>query len=207
MDRSAKKDEICVLLKRGLSYEAIAQKVSCAKSTVSYHAHRLAIRNATRPKYDWLKIQKYHDAGRSRTACMEEFGFARRTWDLAVRGGRLKPRDWKIPLAELLVFDRKTNRTHLKQRLLKAALLEFRCYQCGISDWQGWPLSLELEHKNGDRRDNRLKNLCLLCPNCHSQTPTHGSKNKGRYLPGGVTVTRVALNHDTLGSNPSRAAN
>ena len=39
-------------------------------------------------------------------------------------------------------------------------------------------LSLCLHHINGDRHDNRLENLELLCPNCHSQTPNFGSKNK-----------------------------
>ncbi len=43
-------------------------------------------------------------------------------------------------------------------------------------------LSLELHHVNGDGQDNRLENLMLLCPNCHSQTDTWGARNKGRSV-------------------------
>lgn len=68
----------------------------------------------------------------------------------------------------------------LKKRLLKAGLLEYKCYHCGIVDWLGGKLSLQLEHKNGDHTDNRIENLCLLCPNCHSQTDTFAGKNIGR---------------------------
>jgi predicted HNH restriction endonuclease len=38
---------------------------------------------------------------------------------------------------------------------------------------------LELEHKDGNGENNDLKNICLLCPNCHSQTATYKNKNKG----------------------------
>lgn len=59
----------------------------------------------------------------------------------------------------------------------------YKCSECGISEWQGKPITLELEHKNGDSTDNRTQNVCLLCPNCHSQTDTYKAKNigKGRH--------------------------
>ncbi|WP_442911560.1 HNH endonuclease [Lachnospira sp.] len=41
---------------------------------------------------------------------------------------------------------------------------------CGISEWLGNPITIQLHHINGDREDNRLENLIMLCPNCHSQT-------------------------------------
>ena len=66
------------------------------------------------------------------------------------------------------------------------------CSGCGISSWQGKPITLELEHKDGNSENNSLDNLCLLCPNCHSQTPTYKGRNIGngrwarrqRYLGG-----------------------
>lgn len=49
---------------------------------------------------------------------------------------------------------------------------------CGIFEWQGKTLSLDVDHVNGDNTDQRLENLRFLCPNCHRQTSTWGSKNR-----------------------------
>lgn len=68
-------------------------------------------------------------------------------------------------------------------RTLKKFLLKKygnKCFECGIDGiWNGKPISMELEHKDGNSDNNDLSNLSLLCPNCHSQTPTYKSKNKG----------------------------
>ena len=72
---------------------------------------------------------------------------------------------------------RHASRNNIKQRLIAAGLKQNRCEECGISRWRERPLSLCLHHVNGERHDNRLENLVLLCPNCHSQTPNFGSKN------------------------------
>jgi 5-methylcytosine-specific restriction endonuclease McrA len=68
----------------------------------------------------------------------------------------------------------------LKKRLIDAGLLENRCERCGLTDWRGEPLGLELHHKNGDGKDNRLPNLEILCPNCHAQTDSWGGRNAHR---------------------------
>ena len=58
------------------------------------------------------------------------------------------------------------------------------CFVCGISSWNGKPIVLDLEHKNGDSTDNSKENVCLICPNCHSQTTTYKGANRcnGRYI-------------------------
>ncbi len=58
-----------------------------------------------------------------------------------------------------------------------------KCDVCGIgAEWQGKPMTLQLDHIDGDSDNNTVGNLRLICPNCHSQTDTFGSKGKGnRY--------------------------
>lgn len=56
---------------------------------------------------------------------------------------------------------------------------KYVCSECGIDSYNNKPITLELEHKNGNSSDNSLDNVCLLCPNCHSQTDTYKAKNKG----------------------------
>lgn len=66
----------------------------------------------------------------------------------------------------------------LKKRLFNESLLEEKCYSCKIGPfWNGQTLTLQLDHINGDNNDNRLSNLRVLCPNCHTQTSTYGGKN------------------------------
>ncbi len=78
------------------------------------------------------------------------------------------------PLEEILVENSNYHRASLKARLLALGILKNKCSSCGLgSEWNGKPLVLHIEHKNGIGNDNRLENLAILCPNCHSQTPTY----------------------------------
>ena len=67
---------------------------------------------------------------------------------------------------------------YLKKRIIKEKVIPYRC-SCGLEGlWQNKPITLQLEHKNGNNFDNRVENLEFLCPNCHSQTSTYGSRNR-----------------------------
>lgn len=79
---------------------------------------------------------------------------------------------------ELFCENSKHPRNILRDRIIKNNLIPYKCVICGITEWLGKNLSLELDHINGINNDNRLENLRFLCPNCHSQTVTYGSKNQ-----------------------------
>lgn len=67
----------------------------------------------------------------------------------------------------------------LKEKLIKEGYKENKCELCGITEWQGKPLVMQLHHIDGDNTNNELSNLQMLCPNCHSQTDNFcGSANK-----------------------------
>lgn len=131
-----------------------------------------------RRRYDWAEVQRYYDAGNSFRACQSKYGFSNMTWHKAMKRGEIKPRPPGMPIAQLLVGRR--NRTHVKIRLLRAGLLRNQCSHCGIQEWRGKPLVMHLDHVNGVKNDNRLANLRMLCPNCHSQTETYSGKNMRR---------------------------
>lgn len=83
-----------------------------------------------------------------------------------------------IPLNEILEGLHPNYQTYkLKNKLIKFGIKKNECECCGISEWNGKPLSLELHHKDGNRFNHKLENLILLCPNCHSQTETFRAKN------------------------------
>ena len=68
-----------------------------------------------------------------------------------------------------------------KNRLLKDGLKERRCECCGLVEWQGKSIPLELHHQNGNNKDHRPENLQLLCPNCHALTDTYRGRNKSAH--------------------------
>lgn len=83
----------------------------------------------------------------------------------------------QIPLFDILKKDRPYQSSKLKERLISEGLKEDVCEICGQKpQWNGMRLTLQLDHINGDHNDNRLENLRIVCPNCHTQTETFGNK-------------------------------
>ncbi len=84
----------------------------------------------------------------------------------------------RLPTETYLVTGRLPT-SRLKARLLSEGLLRRQCYECGLGPtWNEKPLKLQLDHIDGDRKNNLLENLRILCPNCHTQTETYAAKNR-----------------------------
>ena len=127
---------------------------------------RLGLR-ATGGNYD--QIKKY-----IRELSLDIGHFKGKGWNRGLRGIG-KP---LIPLEKILVRNNSFQSYKLKKRLFAANLKSQHCEICGWAKKtaDGY-LPLELDHINGDSHDNRLENLRILCPNCHSLKPTHRGRN------------------------------
>ncbi len=106
------------------------------------------------------------------------------------------------PIQEYLVKGRakQSGSMHIKKRLFDAGLKQTTCELCGIVEWLGRPAPLELHHIDGDKTNNLIENLQILCANCHALTDTYCGKNirprrEARSSRHPVTVK-------TVGSNP-----
>ena len=78
---------------------------------------------------------------------------------------------------QIFIYGSTIGTSTLRKRIIQHKLKEYQCEICKIDDWNNNSISLQLDHKDGDRKNNILDNLRWLCPNCHSQTPTFCSKN------------------------------
>lgn len=129
-------------------------------------------------------------------------------------------KDRSITTTELLFTSNSNASTGtLKKRIIKENLKPLCCAICSITKWNGVAIGLELDHINGDHIDNRLENLRLLCPNCHSLTPTYKGKNKNkkqvseevlcaalRETAGNIRQALIKVGLSPKGGNYTRAA-
>lgn len=84
----------------------------------------------------------------------------------------------KKPLTFYLVKGSTINSHNLKLRLIREGYKKHLCEGCFNTKWRSFSIPLELHHINGDKNDNRLKNLEILCPNCHALTANYSGKVK-----------------------------
>lgn len=114
---------------------------------------------------------------RIRELALDTSHFTGKGWNA---GLKLRPNP-PAPLEDVLVADRSTGSHRLKQRLFRAGLKQPMCELCGwAARAPDGRIPVELDHINGDRTDNRIENLRILCPSCHSLQPTHRGLNRRR---------------------------
>lgn len=139
-----------MLCKFGCGQE-VQYKDRCSKSANTCPINR---------KKNSLKIKEAHSSGKN-------IGWS------SVKNLNRKGKLGKLEATEdyFKVYDKTKKHTYaIKKKLVSE--LGHKCQKCNLTHWLEKPITLELEHINGDGRDNRRVNLQLLCPNCHSQTPT-----------------------------------
>jgi len=98
--------------------------------------------------------------------------------------GKTNPHVRRHPLQSILRRGTYYQSNKLRKRLLRERVLEPKCTSCGGVEWLGRSIPLELDHVDGDKTNNQLDNLRLICPNCHALTPTYRGKNtKYPHIP------------------------
>lgn len=103
--------------------------------------------------------------------------FTGKAWNKGITIGPQKPIDDYLSNSISITSHK------LRLRLIKEGIKEHLCENCGLSEWLGRPISLELNHIDGNNSNNNLINLSLLCPNCHAQTPNYRGLNKKKPKP------------------------
>ena len=79
---------------------------------------------------------------------------------------------------ELFTANSRVHKSVLRDYIRRHDILELKCVECSIGkEWNSKPIVLEIDHINGHSDDNRIENLRMLCPNCHSQTVTYRRRN------------------------------
>jgi hypothetical protein len=95
------------------------------------------------------------------------------------KGWKFDPRQPAEPIDKILVERSNVQSYKLKKKLFQLGIKQPYCELCGWAEVSiDGRIPLELDHINGEHSDNRLDNLRILCPNCHSLQPTHRGKNK-----------------------------
>lgn len=94
--------------------------------------------------------------------------------------GISKPNSDYMSLEEYLRNSQDIQSNKVRIKLLREGYKEHKCENCGLTEWLGQPIPLELHHKDGNRNHNEIENYQLLCPNCHAFTDSYRGKNSAK---------------------------
>lgn len=152
--RSWTDEQLVIAVKASASYRSVLIKLGLIPAGGNYAQLKSRIKE--------LELDTEHFSGKG--------------WNI---GWKFDPRVPVQKLDSLLVSDSGVQSFKLKKRLFEAGLKNPLCELCGwAQESADGRVPVELDHINGIHSDNRLENLRILCPNCHSLQPTHRGKNK-----------------------------
>lgn len=201
------KDKIKELIEKGLSTYKIAKELKCGNSTVIYWIKKLGLGELYKSKSKYTEGKNFYGKKYTKeiletlvknsnnlTEVIEKLGLVPRgrnfdTLKNYIKVFNLDASHFNKNIKRLgLRFTRdidfylkegsKIGSSKLKDKLYHTGLKERICELCGQNEeWRGFKISLILDHKNGNYRDNRLENLRIVCPNCNATLSTHCGKN------------------------------
>ncbi|WP_306324860.1 HNH endonuclease signature motif containing protein [Streptomyces venezuelae] len=124
--------------------------------------------------------QHAHISRRIKAYGLDTSHFTMSRWTEQMRQNQRRRQPEEILVQDASTHPRRERSSTLRRAMLEVGVVE-RCALCGTEAvWRGEPLPLEVDHSDGDWRNNRIENLRLLCPNCHSTTDTYRGRGKGR---------------------------
>lgn len=121
-----------------------------------------------------------------------------------------QPKQSKIKRNKENVFCENSTATQrtLRRWFVKGNYIDYRCSECGLEGfWNGKELKLQLDHINGDNKDNRIENLRWLCPNCHSQTETFCGKHLKKKVDKPIIINTTSVIDITKEEKSSKKKN
>lgn len=123
---------------------------------------------------------------------MKELGLDTLHWTRKAQWqGNRQPRAPRIPLESVLRKGSSFQSHKLRKRLIEERIFEAKCSRCGLTEWIGQAIPLELDHIDGDSFNHEVSNLRLVCPNCHALTPTYRGRNVRRRRMLGIKQKRA----------------
>lgn len=192
-------EKVLELHNNGLSYNQIAKSLNMNKSTVAYYIkrfdnekylHNKEIKDKQRLEYEQIVCNVFLEQKNLYRTCiflnkrptntnykyiMDILNRYNISIDNVVydKPKKRQKLDYKDIFKENSSLK---NSSHLKDYIIKYNLKEEQCEECGITTWNNKKITLQVHHINGNNTDNRIENLKILCPNCHSQTENFCAK-------------------------------
>lgn len=197
---TTKGEKILKLRERGYTYSEIVKELNVTKSLVAFYCNEKRqkeyleiIENNKKKKEEYEKIvcDVINECSNLNQVCIRlnkrptntNYVFLKNiiskyNLDISHFTEEFVPsKSKKYTFDDIFCVNSTFNSNKIKNKLIKENIKEWKCEKCQRTEWEGDKIPLELHHINGNRTDNRLENLKLLCCNCHSQTDNFCGKN------------------------------